>query len=688
MTDSDYRHHAGKEQKRRRSMSKTSIQQKDGNNMTEGGASKKLSRRAFFKAAAAGSAVVAGGSLLAACGNSGGGGAGEAGGTSGNTGSPGGSTGTYEVMAQFSEANRSAAPETTAPATAEEYITLKGDGALQFQPGGDPLGITPADFMLDVPAWLGVKPAISDIADTESFDALVIGAGNAGSVAAMRCQEAGLTTCLAETQTYDEYDEYACDMACYNSKLFMDKGTPYIDPMDIMNEYLRQYRGHANWQIVRDYATRSGEMLNWMVDNWIPAELTERYAKTSEYKGNANFSGTCSGQRSFIGMTQWRDVETNINMWPFVIRSLHTALEQNGGAMRWGYQGQLLVHDGANGAVSGAIFKDVEGAYHQIDAKYVIVTAGDFGGNPDMRLDLSDHMRNLAWSRGSDRSDPNSIGGMGRDGSGIRMCLWAGATMETGPRPAQSIGINGKPGMSFGGSWPVFGNDGNRFMNESLIKHGTNGYLDMLPDGFKMVSVTDNNWEKYLTYQGYGHETMDTSSDYMMEEVRANMAAYTTSADGFPVRSFARFGLEYDTQFAADTLEEVADRSGYDAAAKANFLAAITRYNEMCEKGHDDDWGCDPQNLFPINNPPFFFTPRETGGTPSNGLCQHAGVCTDGTYHVLTAEKQPIAGLYAAGNTCGQRMGIQYATPTAGNSCGSALTSGFCAADAVIADAS
>ena len=53
---------------------------------------------------------------------------------------------------------------------------------------------------------------------------------------------------------------------------------------------------------------------------------------------------------------------------------------------------------------------------------------------------------------------------------------------------------------------------------------------------------------------------------------------------------------------------------------------------------------------------------------------------------MIDNEGAPIPGLYAAGNTCGQRYGIQYATPTAGNSCGSALTSGYCAAESVIED--
>ncbi len=589
--------------------------------------------------------------------------------------------GTYDMLAQYSTYNHGEDTTKVAAASAEEFIVSKGDGVLSAGGGVDELGITPADFMLNVPAWLGTAPEISDIADTEECDVLVIGAGNAGSVAALRAQEMGANVILAETQTYDEYDEYACDMACYNSKLFLDKGTPEIDTMDIFNEYMRQYRGHAHQKLVRDYATRSGEMLDWMC-GYIPQEQIDSYAKTSNYKGNANFNGEHCGQKSFIGMTQWRDADSNVNMWPYVIRNLHSSLEELGGAIRWGFQGIELVK--TDDAVTGAILRDVDGAYHQINAKAVIVCAGDFGGNPDMRLDLSDQMRNLAWSFGNDRTDTGNIGGMGRDGSGIRMCMWAGGTMEAGPRAGQAAGINGKPGLAFGGCWPVFGQDGKRFYNECLVKHGSDGYLDMMPSGFLMVQVTDSNWEEYLTHQGYGHETMDRSSDYMCEEVRENMDAYVTGADGFPVRAFSRFGKEYTTMYAADTLEELAEIAGYDEEATANFVAEVAHWNEMCEAGEDTDWGIDPQLLMPIKDAPFFFNFSTCGGNPSGGLCQHAAICTDGNYQVLHGDKTPIEGLYAAGNTCGQRIGIQYTTPTAGNSCASALTSGYVAAECVI----
>ena len=522
--------------------------------------------------------------------------------------------------------------------------------------------------MLNKPAWLGDAPVVSDIADTEDCDVLVIGAGNAGTVAALRCQEEGANVFLADMQTYDEYDEYACDMACYNSKLFLDKGTPEIDTTEVFNEYMRLSRGHAHQKIVRDYAMRSGEMLDWMVGH-IPAEYVEKYAKTSNYKGNDNFNGECCGQRSWPAMTQWRDEESNINMWPFVIRSVHAAFEEAGGTIKWGYQGVVLVQDGD--AVTGAVFQDVDGAYHQINAKAVVVAAGDFGGNPDMRLDLSDQMRNLAWSYGNDRTDATSIGGMGRDGSGIRMCMWAGGTMEGGPRAGQAAGINGVPGFAFGGAWPCFGNDGKRFMNETMVKHGSNGYLDMLPEGQLLVNVTDANWEEYLSHQGYGHETMDRSSDYMVEEVRENMANYKTGKDGFDVRAFSRFGKEYSTVYAADTLEELADK--LEIADKAAFVASVKRYNELAAAGKDEDFGKPANYLVPVDTPPFYGIHRHVR---MSAIC--SGVDVNAKHECLTPEGEVIENLYAIGNCSGHFYGgIDYPLTVFGLSLGRCYTEGY-----------
>ena len=161
------------------------------------------------------------------------------------------------------------------------------------------------------------------------------------------------------------------------------------------------------------------------------------------------------------------------------------------------------------------------------------------------------------------RTDVNNVSSMGRDGSGIRMMMWAGATMEAGPRAGQAAGINSRPSFSFGGIWPIFGNDGKRFFNETITRHGSVGYLDMMPEGQKMVCVTDSNWDAYCEYQAYDHQAMDRSNEYMLEKVRKDMANYKTGPDGFSVQAFARYSNDPTTLYAADTLEELADIMGF-----------------------------------------------------------------------------------------------------------------------------
>ena len=173
----------------------------------------------------------------------------------------------------------------------------------------------------------------------------------------------------------------------------------------------------------------------------------------------------------------------------------------------------------------------------------------------------------------------------------------------------------------------------------------------------------------------------------MLEKVRKDMANYVAGPDGFSVQAFARYGNDPTTLYAAETLEELADIIGYEGDAKQGFLDEIKHWNEMCDAGYDSDWGADKNLMhFKIEKAPFFAATAVTGGKPSGGLCQHAAVCTDGEYRVLKGDKSPIPGLYAVGNSCGQRYGVQYHTPTAGNSCGSAFTTGYLAAEYLKAD--
>ena len=605
--------------------------------------------------------------------------------------------GTYDVLGtSYCQDNRGSDPKAAASKTLEEYINQKGDGfAFKSMSVGKvgSLEIAPADFMLNKPAWLGDEPELKvDYVLDKTYEVVVVGSGEAGITATLRSAELCLQTLCCEVQTWDEYDNYACDMSTYNSEYFLNKAgkDSKFDTMAVFNQYMRCALGHANQHIVREFATRSGEMLDWMF-SYLPKEYIGKYAKAMNYKGNKHFDGEACGMEYYNAMTQWRDVgdnttNSNNNMWPYMTRLLQKEAQKLGAEYIYGAQIIRTVRN-ADGDITGLVGTDIDGKCFQVNCKTAVIAAGDFGGNPDMRLDICDHMRNLAWSYGGDRTDVNSITSGGRDGSGIRLCMWAGGTMEAGPRAGQASGITRKPDFAFGGCWPIFGPEGKRFFNETLTKHGSQGYLDMLPADQLLICVTDSNWDEYCEWQGYGHEVMDRSNKYMLEKVRSDMAKYKTGADGFPCQIFARYGNESGTVYAADTLEELCEIVGYNKEETANFIAEVKHWNEMCDAGYDSDWGADKHMMhMKIIDAPFFFNYTTTGGTPSGGLCQHAGINTDDYYRVTDKDHHPIKGLYAVGNTCGNRYAIQYATPTSGNSCGSALTTGFCCADYISED--
>ena len=583
-------------------------------------------------------------------------------------------------------------PDEQAPATIEAYIShSSGPEAMMNLMAGsmvEGLSLEPEDLLQDTPAWLGDAPEITEITAEDHCSVLVIGSGPSGTMATLRLAELGADVLCLEAQSWANYDAYACDMASYNSRFFLDKGAPEYDLMEVYNEYTRRAGSQVHPQLVRDYVTRSGEMIDWMLKH-VPEDYIKTYAHPTHYKGNRKFTGSICGQKSFIGMLQWRDRDSNCNVWPYIMRSLQQAAVEKGARYRYGTQGIRLLQR-EDGSVCGCIARDETGAYIRIEAGAVVLAAGDYGGNPDMRLDLCDTVRNLAWSHGFDRTDSHNVSSSGRDGSGIRMALWAGGTMEAGPRAAQGGYIargpdDMRPRFPFGGIWPTFGPDGKRFFNETLINFGANDAINILPMNSRMAVVTDANWDEYCEHQGYGHEVMDRSNDYMLETVRRDMAAYKTGPEGFPVHNFAVYGNALDPVYAADTIEELGAILGYTGEDLKRFVSEVDHWNEMCDAGRDSDWGCDSGFLFPIRKPPFFGRVSLTGGRPSAGLCVNNGVCTDGRYNVVDSAKRPIPGLYAIGNTCGQRFGIQYSTPTAGNCCGHAMTNGYVAPEHVMA---
>lgn len=107
---------------------------------------------------------------------------------------------------------------------------------------------------------------------------------------------------------------------------------------------------------------------------------------------------------------------------------------------------------------------------------------------------------------------------------------------------------------------------------------------------------------------------------------------YKASHDGKPRTGV--FPYLIDT-WRADTLEELADKLGIED--KATFLDSVKRYNELCGKGKDEDFGKEAKWMNAIKTPPFY------------GIRRHlrvsalvSGVYTNANGQALDADKNPL----------------------------------------------
>ena len=126
----------------------------------------------------------------------------------------------------------------------------------------------------------------------------------------------------------------------------------------------------------------------------------------------------------------------------------------------------------------------------------------------------------------------------------------------------------------------------------------------------------------------------------------------------------------------ADTLEELAGMINVDADA---LVASVERYNELVDKGADDDFGKDARYLAKVETGPFYSVQRDFNWGLSALL---GGLVVDAEQHVLDENDEPVPGLFAAGNCSGPFFGgVDYPMTFGGLSIGRAITGGYIAGE-------
>ena len=475
------------------------------------------------------------------------------------------------------------------------------------------------------------------IARTVDCDAVICGAGMSGCAAALSCVQNGLKTVVLEK--WKTYSARGYHFGAANSRLLKENGVVNdIDP--IVKEWLKVTASRVNEELVRKFLIRSEDGMNWLLD------LAESHGI-----GAGLYGGQYRGPyyEEIIG-THYFDGGADA-----IVNMLLTDAVAGGCEVYFETPAKQLTTD-EDGRVTGVIAQDKDGNYIRFRAeKGVVMSTGDISGNPEMMKDLSP----AALSANSCLNEHAWL----ETGDGIRMGLAAGAQLGETPFPCT---IHMMAWSMFTMHFLSVDRKGVRYMNEDTWTQGrTMTIIRRDPKHPWAWIVMDGDWMKQAA------ETMHLGGgiawDFVFRPLNSTNYDLTAAIANNGIQDALDQGGDVAVQ--ADTLEELADLMG---VPRENFIATIARYNELAEKGHDDDFGKRPEFMAPLVKPPF--TAVKCGGSLLNAI---GGLEVNTDLQVITQEREPIPGLYAIGNCMSGLYAIDYPLLLPGNSHGRCITFGY-----------
>ena len=524
-------------------------------------------------------------------------------------------------------------------------------------------------------AWRIPPEPISEerIEQTYEADVVIVGAGHSGVAAARACAEAGLSVRVIETMVEKNYWAYGIDFGHINSDFLRSKGVPPVDEIEFFNDWQLRSGNRSNPRLVMQFVRNCGSCFDWFLEALSPEQRGN--VQIRYWPAPKRYSNNICGIKTWIGTATfpealWHDK----GITDAVVANIQRAKE-HGAQFHFSTVAEQLEKDGNR--VTAVIAKERHGGYVRFKAaKGVVLAAGDFARNDEMMRDLCDELVTLA------ASEDQRITGLSRDGSGIQMGIWAGGRMVPGPIACMG-GNTAAPNSPLFQATATLWLDGNnkRFCNEGFGDSEFSGIEAARIKTPRIVNLFDDKIDELLQRQPPIHGSLwvnEPRDPRMITAMEYISGAKKAGKEGYAIKDpRAPKGTESPRLYAADTLEELADILGFSGQLKQNMLDSVARYNQFCYAGRDEDFGKDPSLLVSLDTAPYYamVTDRTKGGT-MGPMVTVDGLWTDDNQQVYDQQLDPIPGLYATGNCCGRRFGVQYSTPVSGVSIGIAWTLG------------
>jgi fumarate reductase flavoprotein subunit len=298
--------------------------------------------------------------------------------------------------------------------------------------------------------------------------------------------------------------------------------------------------------------------------------------------------------------------------------------------------------------IAGVVAEDRSGEPIEARTKAVIIATGGFGDNPQW---IKKHT-GYEWGR-----DLQSFRIPGLVGDGIRMAWEVGAA-----RTEMSMELiylmpgelNPEIAETFRQPHLLVNLLGERFMNEGIMPNSafTGNAISRQKDRTAFL-IFDEDIKRHVERVGFDSYhlvfpfTKVSNLDALMEEA---------------------FDSGYQDLFVADSLDELADKTGIDPDG---LKATVDEYNGYCAGGFDPIFNKSHRLLRPIKTPRFYAGKQLPGAYGSLG-----GIKINHRTEVLDKNWTRIPGLYAAGTDACSIYGDTYVFVLPGNTMGFAVNSG------------
>ena len=467
---------------------------------------------------------------------------------------------------------------------------------------------------------------------SDSYDVIVIGAGNAAGCAAMSARDAGAEkvvmleraredeaggntrfTAGAMRVVYDGVEDIQKLVELSDQEIAdTDFGTytkdQFFDDMFRITEY------RTDPDMAEILVTKSLETLTWMRSKGI--QFVPIYGRQAfKIDGKFKFWG---------GLT----VETR-GGGPGLYDSLQDITSKDGIETLFETRAMDLIYDGA--AVKGVRVKH-DGKVRDLEAKSVVLASGGFQANPEWRTRYLGPGWDLAKIRGTRFNT----------GDGIRMATDIGAATFGNWSGCHSVGWDRNA--------PEFGD---LAVGDQFQKHSYPFFIMVNATGKRFVDE-GADFRNY-TYAKYGAVILNQPAQFAWQVLDAKVAHM--KRDEYSIRQV--------TKVTSDTIQGLADK--LEGVNKEEFLETIKNYNAAVRQDIDynpnvKDGRCtegleiDKSNwAMTIDTAPFEAYQVTCGVTFTFGGVR---INTDG--QVMDTDLLPIPGLYAAGECVGGLFYFNY----------------------------